>query len=158
MLKILLKKWEENKDKLQETFIAKRQLLAECQYKDIVAITFDVIFNSGGDASYNDLDISQITEIDNGDYQGTLLYCIPFKTYQPCEYEYLMTYVSYGSCSGCDTLIRIQEDMTYYDDDLAWVKDFMMLAKDILQNTIKPYNSGWRDDERFATIEIGENE
>ena len=100
----------------------------------------------------NKLDLEKITEIDNGDYQGTLLFLIPFDTYQPFEYEYLMTFVGYGSCSGCDTLQSIQHG---YHQKLTegQVNDFMTLCKDILTNTIRPYNCGWREQEVFNQAE-----
>lgn len=151
MLKVLVRKWDENKDKLQHE-LSTRRGLNSCEYKDLVKLTFEVIYNSGEVCDYNQLDLDHMTEIDNGDYQGTLLYLIPFDSYQPNEYEYLMTYVGYGSCSGCDTLLNIQD----YGDELlsvSQVKDFMKLCKDILTNTIKPYNCGWRKDEEFEHIE-----
>ena len=151
MLKILVRRWDENKDKLQQE-LATRTGLNHCEYLDLVKLTFEVIFNSSAEADYNSLNLNSVTEINNGDYQGTLLYLIPFNTYQPCEFEYLMTYVGYGSCSGCDTLLSIQG----YGDELLseWqVKEFMTLCKDILTNTIKPYNGGWRNDEEFEHME-----
>ena len=56
----------------------------------------------------NELDEDKITEIDNGDYQGTLIYLIPRNCYQPMVSDYVYTSVSYGSCSGCDTLLAAQ--------------------------------------------------
>ena len=95
----------------------------------------------------------QIQRKDNGDYQGTLLYIIPFDKYQPEEYEYLMTFINYGSCSACDTLLSIQD---YGEEKLTddQVKDFMKLCKDILMNTIKPYNSGWQHTDKYDEAEF----
>ena len=152
MLKILVRKWDENKDKLKQELSTRRGLNA-CEYKDLVKLTFEVIYNNGEDDDWNTLDVERMTEIDNGDYQGTLLYLIPFNSYQPSEYEYLMTYVGYGSWSGCDTLLNIQD---YNDEQLlseSQVKAFMQLCKDILTNTIKPYNGGWRHEEDFVHME-----
>jgi hypothetical protein len=50
-------------------------------------------------------DPNRVHEIDDGDYQGTLVYIIASKGYQPSNYWSVK--VSYGSCSGCDTLQRI---------------------------------------------------
>ena len=158
MLKILVRKWDENQDKLRQE-LSTRRGLNSCEYKDLVKLTFEVIFNNitiesnHGYTSECQLDLEHIIEIDNGDYQGTLLYLIPFDCYQPSEYEYLMTYVGYGSCSGCDTLLSIQG---YSDEQLlsaSQVEDFMKLCKDILTNTIKPYNGGWRFNEEFEHTE-----
>ena len=94
-----------------------------------------------------------LKEIDDGDYQGTLLYLIPEDTYQPNSSEYLMTFVEYGSCSGCDTLQGIQCFLDTKSRDKS-IDDLMNLCKDLICNMIKPYNTGWRHDEKFDTIEI----
>lgn len=141
MLKKLLEKWNENKDLLKSE-LAIRIDLNSCNYKDLVKLTFEIIFNTGCECYEETLNTERITEIDDGNYQGTLLFLIPFDTYQPSEYEYLMTYVNYGSCSGCDTLQAIRG---WSDGKLnaTQVNQFMDLCKDIICNTIKPYNSGW---------------
>jgi len=147
MLKICVKKWDENQSRLREV-ISKSKKHNTWDYKDLVKLTFDTIFNDCEKL----LDTDGITEIDNGDYQGTLIYLIPFNAYQPSEYQYLMTYVGYGSCGGCDTLQGIQG----WDDKLpteTQVGDYMALCKDIITNTIRPYNSGWRHDADYDTVE-----
>lgn len=66
-----------------------------------------------GDA-YGFLDVDKIVQLDHGDYQGTLVFIMPEKTYQPNTYY--LTKVGYGSCSGCDTLQAIEAYMDYdYD-------------------------------------------
>lgn len=153
MLKICRDKWNKNSKKLENT-LRYDSKLNSYDYAKLVEITFDIIFNDDSNEYGEDLNVALITEIDNGDYQGTLLYLIPFETYQPSEYQYLMTYVGYGTCSGCDTLesIRAYGD---YDNFVTekQLKDYMMLCKDIITNTIKPYNYGWRSDERYEVIE-----
>lgn len=66
-----------------------------------------------------------------------------------------MTYVDYGSCSGCDTLQAIQ---CGHDRKLteAQVKNFMALCKDILTNTVRPFNNGWRHEEMFDQVTMEE--
>jgi hypothetical protein len=56
-------------------------------------------------------DPKRIHTIDDGNYQGTLLYIIAEQGYQP--FTYWCMSVSYGSCSGCDTLHSIRG----YTDD-----------------------------------------
>ena len=105
-----------------------------------------------GTNTYPDkFDDKNVTKIDNGDWQGTLLFLIPRKTYQPDPSDYLLTYVSYGSCSGCDTLQRIQ---SYIDGAASeqQIKDYMNLCLHIVSNIVKPYNDGWRNDEKFTEI------
>lgn len=155
MLTILLHKWDENKDILIEN-IKSIDEIGKLEYLDLVKLTFSSIYNNGRDINeraYRLLDCESITEIDNGDYQGTLLYLIPFETYQPCEYEYLMTNVSYGSCSGCDTLQGIvsYSDKRANDDQ---VKELLALCKDIITSTVKPYNDGWYHSYLFDTVTL----
>ncbi|HBE8999145.1 TPA: hypothetical protein KOR19_001182 [Clostridioides difficile] len=117
-----------------------------CSYEDLVKLSVKHILNDNINED-DEWDVDNISEIDNGDYQGTLLYLIPKKTYQPNEYEYLMTYVGYGSCSDCDTLINIQDS-----DSEDSIEDYMCLCKDIICNIIKPYNFGWREDDKYNVV------
>ena len=158
MIKYCLQKWDTNKEKLRE-FLRTSKELNDCNYLNLVAAVVEYILNpSDNDYDYR-WDYKNITEIDNGDYQGTLLFLIPLDKYQPMENEYLITYVGYGSCSGCDTLMSIQE--CWNGDDClteTQVEDFMILCKDILTNIKKPYNSGWRNEEIFDEVVVMEAE
>lgn len=155
MIKYALKKWNDNKDVLrnaiQQTEKDKRSVW---NYNDIVKLVCQYIFNENATDKDPKINIGGITMINNGGYQGTLLFMMPFNTCQPAEYEYLMTYVGYGSCSGCDTLQRIQLDELYYNvnstDDL--IDSYMALCKDIVSNTIRPYNTGWRNNMIFEPV------
>lgn len=149
MLKYCLRKWDENKKKLEEELL-KDPDLNSCEYKHIVEKVVEIVLNTNEKELWSS---AGITEINTGDYQGTLLYLIPRDTYQPAEYEYLMTYVGYGSCPGCDTLQAIQN---YGKDTISerQLKDFMSLCKDIVTNMVKPYNAGWRNEEEFTEVEF----
>lgn len=150
MLKYCVKQWDKNKDKLEEAFRTQWGWNT-CEYKDLVVALVQYVLNDADAPDWEHWDYKRITEIDNGDYQGTLLYLIPRCCYQPCAHDYLMTYVEYGSCSGCDTLMGIQG---YRDDALTdkQVSDFMTLCKDLLTSIIKPYNRGWRCDTNFEEM------
>lgn len=74
------------------------------------------------------LDPMKIHVIDDGDYQGTRLYVIAEKGYQPSTYY--TVFVDYGSCSGCDAL----EHVNYMDDKKQKVKDYMLMGLHILQS------------------------
>ena len=151
MIKFCVEQWEKNKNRLEEVLKADSTLNA-CSYKYLVELVVKYVFNNSEDSySYDNWDYKKITEIDNGDYQGTLLFMIPKQTYQPSEGEYLLTYAGYGSCSGCDTLKAIQswEDKPPTERQL---KDYMSLCKDLACNTVKPYNKGWCYDSLYDEV------
>lgn len=91
-------KREEVKDNLRKLLIDVYWI----NYIDIVKVVIEVIHDG-----YDTPDPERIHEIDDGEYQGTLLFIIPSDTYQPYRYWYVK--VDYGSCSGCDTLMAILE-------------------------------------------------
>ena len=150
MLKFCRDAWYENKDKL-EAFIVKDAKLNSCDYTYLVELVVKYILNPSIKIDWEKFDADKITVIDNGDYQGTLLFMIPRNTYQPGASDYLLTYSYYGSCSGCDTLMAIQnwEDVVPTESQ---IKDYMALCKDLVCNIVKPYNYGWREDEDFLEI------
>lgn len=152
MIKYCLKKWDANKEYLEQKLKTDTSLNS-CDYPYLVKLVVDNIFNIGD--NYILWDSENITVVDNGDYQGTLLFLIPAKTYQPSEHEYLMTYAGYGSCSGCDTLLGIQEYGDKCPSDNQ-VRDYMTLCRDLVANTIKTYNSGWRYNKDFETVNEGD--
>lgn len=163
MIKYCLEKWDKNKDKL-EAVIRQDEKINECRYDYLFRLVVRYILNGEeNDLLDNYWDEKNITEIDNGDYQGTILFLVPQLTYQPDETEYLMTFVNYGSCSGCDTLLGIQSDWYYDPTDQKpqkpnerQVKDYMSLYRDLVSSMIKPFNYGWRYDEKFEHTDNNE--
>ncbi len=81
-------------------------------YKDLVTRVITLFHEP--DSFTDSPNPARIHEIDDGDYQGTLLYLIAATGYQPDEYWFVR--VSYGSCSGCDTLQAISGSVATYDD------------------------------------------
>lgn len=151
MLKIIRDCWAKNQDKLREA-IAKLpdDEIDKLNYEKLVIMAFGNIFESGT----TELNLTDIHVIDDGEYQGTLIFLIPFDCYQPSCEDYLMTYVYYGSCSGCDTLQAIQAHLSFYGEPRETVNnDLLKVCLDILRNAIKPYNFGWRQDAGFEQIE-----
>ena len=140
MLKIIAEKWAARQNLLRAKLAQIN--IDNLNYLDLVKVTFSTIYNDEDYLSLN-IDVEKITEIDNGDYQGTLLYVLPFSNYHPSETDYFITYVDYGSCSGCDTLKRIQSlgDWDQETPNEAQINDLMKLCGDILVNTIQPYYS-----------------
>lgn len=150
MIKYCLDKWNRNSKRLEKV-LATDTKLNRCNYEYLVELVVKHILNDDDPDDNYEWSAKGITEIDNGNYQGTLLYLIPRATYQPSEYDYLMTYVYYGSCGGCDTLQSIQN----WSDSVMNAKqlgDFMILCKDLVDNMTRPYNSGWRNDPRFEEV------
>lgn len=127
MIKEIVKKWEENKNELKD-WLSKNHPEA---YKDLVEKVIEIITK---DEDYDFPNKHIIHEIDDGDYQGTLLYLIPSYGYQPNEYFYVK--VSYGSCSGCDTLKDIRGYSENHPSEQQ-INDYMTLALHIVQGLKK---------------------
>lgn len=154
MTHVMKMRWAMYKDDLRK-ILAERTDLNECCYEDLVKLTFETIYNSYETTSRNKLNLDKITTIDDGDYQGSLLFMIPFDAYQPDPGEYIMTAIYYGSCSGCDAL---QAAQNYRGKELLseeQITDFMDICKDLVCNAIKPYNYGWREDKGWLPAEEG---
>lgn len=99
-------------------------------YIDIVKVIIEAVH----DDNHSSPDPEHIHEIDDGEYQGTLLFVIPADGYQP--YDYWCVKVSYGSCSGCDTLMAILEG-DYGDTIDEKVDSLFTLALHIVQGLKK---------------------
>ena len=147
MLKYCKDKWFENKDKLEKA--VRDECIGNLCYCGLVKMVVEYILNPSDTKENEDIfNHNQITEIDNGDSQGTMLYTIPRDTDYPSPEDYLITYVYYGSCPGSDTLEAIKVD----DDIERQIKDIMKLCMDLVSNIVKPFNNGWRNDEKFLEI------
>jgi len=158
MIKYCLQKWDKNKDKLEAVIQTDHNInTVEEGYDYLVKLVVENILND--EESQENVDLwnsEKISRIDDGYYQGTLLYLIPVKTCVPGEGEYMMTYVNYGSCTGCDSLIYIRygyEDTEHELPTEQQVKDYMTLCRDLVSHMIVPYNFGWRHDEKFDFVE-----
>ena len=139
MIKEFVLAWDANKEKLRN-YIASHDQEEYNEYSKIVRMIFEQVINPYYKGTeYSEFDLNKIHEIDDGDYQGTLMYLIPCETYQPSQWEYVITFVGYGSCSGCDTLLGING---YGGDEPTseQVKEYMDLCLHILQHCKFPYN------------------
>lgn len=108
MIEAFTKRWFERNHMVREQFEA----AFPDSYTDILKAVVTMLHDED---EYNSPDPKRIHEIDEGDYQGTLVYVIGCTGYQPSTYWYVKVY--YGSCSGCDTLERIREDATDWEDN-----------------------------------------
>lgn len=130
MIKEIIKNWEENKYKLEEYFKTTKQ--EEYQsYEAIVRKIFEICINVS-DSKYDNYDIENLHVIDDGHYQGTVIFIIPKNVYQPSAEDYLVTDTYYGSCSGCDTLQSIC-GYEYEFPTNEQVKEYMTLALHLVQ-------------------------
>lgn len=124
MLSEFVEIFMKNKKDLRRSFIEKHPE----SYKEVVYAVVKLL-NEKFDR-YEKPSIELIHEIDDGDYQGTLVYLIGAEGYQPDKYW--VTKVSYGSCSGCDTLEAIRD----YSDDQptdSQIDDYMTLCLHLIQ-------------------------
>lgn len=142
MIKEFLNAWDERNKFLLEEFKTNRP----DNYMDIVKKLIEIVINpylkehpNLGYPMEDGLDVDNITEINNGNYHGTIIYIIHYDTYQPDVDEYVYTHNYYGSCSGCDTFQAIEMGI-YYDEEKSKeiitdevAKDFHTLALHILQ-------------------------
>lgn len=123
-----VKSWDKHKNELENYFRTTQQCDYDSYEKLVVALLNKVI---NVDLKWSSFNTEKICEIDDGDYQGTLLFLAPENCYQPNAYFY--TKVWYGSCTVCDTLQHIQSENPggYPTDDQ--VKDYMSLCLNMLQ-------------------------
>jgi hypothetical protein len=131
MIEEFTKRWFEKSHMVRAKFEEK----LPDEYADIVRAVVEILHNED---MYATIDPKRIHEINDGDYQGTLLYVIADSSYQPSTYWYVK--VDYGSCSGCDTLQHILSGDWGHETDeeaAAWKKSaidqLMTLALHIVQ-------------------------
>lgn len=130
MIQELVNKYMANKHHIEAAFTEKHP----DSYADLVRIVVSAI-TAENDYEDLNLDPERIHQIDDGDYQGTLLFVIAAKGYQPDDYWFVK--VNYGSCGGCDTLQGIRENSTDDSANARAIAAYMQLALHIVQG-IKP--------------------
>ena len=127
MIQAFIDRFETRKEEVRATFALKQPTNYEEIVKSVVRVLVD-------DEEYETPDPERIHSIDDGDYQGTLVFVIAGSGYQPSTYWYVK--VSYGSCSGCDTLEAIHS----WNDEpptKEQLDDYMTLALHIVQGIKK---------------------
>lgn len=123
MIDAFVKAWDANKGMIRASFSKHPD-----NYIDVVRAVVEMLHASLD--AYEKPDPERIHEIDDGDYQGTLVFVIGCTGYQPDRYWYLK--VGYGSCSGCDTLQGISDYRSEPPTD-EQADDYMTLALHVLQ-------------------------
>lgn len=148
MIKQVALLWEKNKNDLRE--VIKNSVVSTIQneeylgasvddYKKLIGAIIKYVLNNNDDDGDPEFNTTNITEIDNGDYQGTLLFMFHVDTYQPSAYDYIITTVDYGTCSGCDALQGAFRCPTVD----AIVDSLMSICLHLCQHMKKPYLGGW---------------
>jgi len=129
MINEFVKAWDQDKNKIKDFFEKNHPE----NYSDIVLQVVKMLSESDltGFGDHEKPDPDRIHEIDDGDYQGTLIYVIGCGGYQPDKYWYVK--VGYGSYSGCDTLLNIRYSDCDTKPSKDQVKQYMMLALHIIQ-------------------------
>jgi len=135
MIQTFVKAWDANKEKLEKYFRETPQS-EYSTYRGLVRALFAEVINPYLESEARDyidlFNLQRILMIDDGEYQGTQIFFLHLNCYQPCIHDYVMTYVEYGSCSGCDTLLSISN----YDDGIpreSQVARYMTLCLHLLQ-------------------------
>jgi hypothetical protein len=126
MIAAFVKQFKKKKNELATKFAQKHP----DSYQDVVKAVIEILSDENTNPYGHNPDPSRIHCIDDGDYQGTLVFIIGATGYQPHNYWSVKVY--YGSCSGCDTLQAISG----YSDEPPTpeqVKDYMGLALNVVQ-------------------------
>lgn len=133
MIEAIVKQWDANKHKLEEYFATTKQE-DYMNYETIVVKLFELVITEikNERSGTYEFDISKMTVINDGHYQGTTIYIIPKDTYQPSINDYVVTNNYYGSCSGCDTLLSIS-NYEYGLPNKEQVKEYMTIALHLVQ-------------------------
>lgn len=140
MIKKFIKRFDAKRDELREHFRTNEPI----SYMDIVGEVVKAISDPNED--YRTPDPERIHVIDDGDYQGTLVFVIGATGYQPSLYWYVTW--GYGSCGGCDTLQGIRDEGHYEEEPTKEQLDqYMMLALHILQGIKEMYGEDEEDEE-----------
>ena len=135
MIKEFVKQWDERKHLLEE-WLKENQ---PSDYEDIYKKLFELVVtkpNGYGD----EWKWERFKVIDDGHYQGNIIFILCNNDYQPNLDDYIFTEVDYGSCSGCDTFEHIRD--LQWDSDKnteEQVKQYMTLALHMVQET-KTFN------------------
>lgn len=132
MIKEFYLAWEKNKDTLKEYFRTHEKNNYD-SYGELVELLFNLVINPEMDYKFNTDDM---VELDNGGYQGTLIFILHRDTYQPDVTDYVYTNTSYGSCGYCDVLesIYYSNNETSPTDDQ--VDSYMKLCLYLLQKCV----------------------
>lgn len=122
------------KQEIKEELEKKERHYNIFDYEFIFRMMLEYI-NKTAENDWEEFSVKDRTKINDGDYQGTLLFFCHRCMYQPSIYEYYWTHIDYGSCTGCDTMLRA-EDAYRYDPD-AGIEQLYLIMLHMAEN-MKP--------------------
>lgn len=156
MLKWCVDKWFANKESLRQVLMNKtNEELKECDYNTLIELVVEYILNEG-EESYLQFDSNAITTINEGIGEGISMFMIPRKMPDNAG-DYLLTYISYGSCELDDMLARVHHQLYKKHKKKIVVDDFLKICQSFICDMVKPYNTGFCEDKRFNAI-VGKDE
>lgn len=120
MLKYCVEQWEKNKNILRMVF---EKVDIYSDYEEFARIIIENIFPEW--KSY------EVAITKQGDYTGDVIFFISADT-EGSKNDIFLSYLRYGSCSVCDTLMRAA-------DSEERVEDQMRVALHFIQNMIHPF-------------------
>ena len=142
MLNFVVEKWYKYKKDLENYFQSHKQSDYAEEYYDFLKITLLTIFpevdNCDNNITKHTFCVDDIQAIDFCNYSGTLIFVFHLPVYDPDLTETFYTTVDYGSCTGCDTLMRISNKELKERPTMAQTQAYMQLALNLVQN-IKPF-------------------
>ena len=124
MLKYFVDQWEKNKENLRHAF---NNCDIYSDYEEFARIIIRSIFPEWTD--YNVIIMKQ------GDYTGDVIFFISADT-EGSKNDIFLSYLRYGSCSVCDTLMRAAESEER-------VEDLMRIALHFIQNMKHPFSNSY---------------
>lgn len=139
MLDICKKKWDENESTLKK-FINENLgvIMSRMDYTDCVADDYETLLNrilaTIFDGYFEADSICQVGYAN--DYEGTLVFT--FYTHEGSDLPsgFYATFVYYGSCSACDTLLSIREDYEYIGCEQI-VEELLGLCRDMVTRMVQ---------------------
>ena len=120
MLKYCVDQWEKNKNTLHTVF---EKVDIYSDYEEFARIIIENIF-----PEWENYEVA-ITK--QGDYTGDVIFFISADT-EGSKNDIFLSYLRYGSCSVCDTLMRAAESEEK-------VEDQMRVALHFIQNMMHPF-------------------
>lgn len=142
--------WFRQKEELRKYLQTHEQMEYAKDYIDLLKVLIQIVINP--DEEERPLKIEQIIEIDKGCYGGEKVWLIPQEE-EPDVRDFIVTYMAYGTCSGCDLLEGIisNSDMVTDFANEKQINDYMLLALHLLQRMRRLLSvEDFELDERFT--------